>query len=189
MKLKNIIIALSLIVTANSIAQDRYIRNPLSVSLGVNAVDSSGKQNPYNFIFNPDELSFSNPIEAGVNYDISNAFDIYGKISLNKFQTNKAIDGAFITKSFPFIAIDLGVNYYFFTTNYSQDFYLIGGAGMTSLEKTFLTGNFGGGTKYWFNDYFGVYLNAVAKFALGDETINSNYFQYSFGITYKLSGI
>ena len=189
MKLKNILIVLAFIFSITSIAQERYIRNPLSVSLGVNGIDSSGKQNPYNFIFNPDDLSFSNPIEIGANYDISSAFDIYTKISLNKFESNKNIDGALISESVSFIAIDLGADYYFYTTNYNQDFYVIGGVGMSSLEKTFLTGNFGGGTKYWFNDDWGIYLNAVAKFAFGNDVVNSNYFQYSLGLTYKLSGI
>ncbi len=184
MKLKAFIICIIFIVTLTVNAQDRNIEDPFSISLGINAIDSSGKQNPFNFLSNTDELAFSTPFELGANYDISNAIDVYTKLSLNKFDDIN-VDGSVLENDISFFAIDLGVDYYFYTTSYNQDFYAIGGLGYVSLEDTYFTGNIGVGTKYWFNDAVGVYLNVMGKFALENKAINSNFFQYSIGLTYK----
>jgi len=168
----------------------------LILKLGLNLVDSSGGQNPFEFLSIFDEMAFSENYNIELEYRFSNSFSLSAGWSRNKWKANKGrIDNSIVSSDIKYSAIDVDLKYYYdeafggwFDRNDWFDLYLHGGVGSVSQhDNTSMSMNAGLGSNVWFSERFGFNFNGSAKFfpESGDNLLSSNHFQYSASLMYR----
>ena len=168
----------------------------LILKLGVNLVDNSGYNNPFEALSGFDQMAFSNNYNVELEYRFSKWFSLAAALSNNKWKANKGmIDGIIITSDVKYLALDLDLKYYYdetfggwFDRNDWIELYLHGGVG-TALQGNHagVTLNFGPGANFWISEQFGINLNGTGKWSLnnGDHLYNTSHFQYSASLMYR----
>jgi hypothetical protein len=169
----------------------------LILKLGLNLVDSSGEENPFEFLGSFDEMAFSENYNIELEYRFSNSFSLSVGWSRNKWKANKGrIDHSIVSSDIKYSAIDVDLKYYYdeafggwFDRNDWLDLYLHGGIGSVSQhDNTSMSMNAGLGSNVWFSERFGLNFNGSAKLlpeSGGDNLLISNHFQYSASLMYR----
>ena len=168
----------------------------LILKLGLNLVDSSGEENPFEFLGSFDEMAFSENYNIELEYRFSNSFSLSAGWSRNKWKANKGrIDHSIVSSDIKYSAIDVDLKYYYdeafggwFDRNDWFDLYLHGGIGSVSQhDNTSMSMNAGLGSNVWFSERFGLNFNGSAKFLpeSGDNLLSSSHFQYSASLMYR----
>ena len=167
-----------------------------SVKVGVNAIDSSGEQDPFDALSDfSDKIAFSRPFALGVDYRFSRLFSAGLMGSLNRWKVGQIIDNGVIGASanFPnneevdYFAVDLDLKFYFSELLFDADWidlYLLGGGSYFDEQADAIAPMGGFGGNLWLTEKFGLNAQAVGKFA-GENFTKSNHFQYFAGLTYK----
>lgn len=206
--MKKIIISLSLIVLSANFVNAQFKWNDFSTShykgemtigFGVNVVDDSGNEEnePVNYDGN---MNFGGaPVTFSLEYYLTSKISISSKLSLNKYQEGKMINGNILTgNGANFFAADFTGKYSFLELLNSKRFepYLGAGFGFTTIgsyevepttEIPATAGvnlNGGIGLNFWISDTWAINVDATGKFGVANDIIN--YFHYGFGMIYSL---
>ncbi|MDB4157934.1 OmpA family protein [bacterium] len=168
----------------------------LILKLGVNLVDSTGDNNPFNLFSDFDQIAFSSNYNIEAEYRFNRWVSLAASWSNNKWEANKGnIDGSIVRTDVDYSAIDLDLKYYYddafggwFDRNDWLELYLHGGAGWVSqADNSGVVLNIGPGANFWITDQFGLNLNGTGRWVLkqGEELYNTNHFQYSASLMYR----
>lgn len=173
--------------------------NDWSIGIGVNGVNDSGES--FKEIFNvSDYWNFGTPIYVNAEYYINNKFSIGATVSFNKYKEGKVVDHDIILKDHEasYIAFDLAGKFSFrelLKSKAIEPFVFIG-AGYTNIgdhesviegvipAEGRMTLNAGLGCNYWFSPNWGLGVNALGKYGLGEGVTNQS--QVSLGILYAI---
>jgi len=192
MKKITLIIALLLSVCTYAQENDGWI-----FGVGVNAVNDLGSESP---VENIGDWAFKTPIALSAEKAWSKYFSLEIAGTINGFDKNEI---EISDKKYTYYALDTNVKYYFgdhiIPSVKWLDMYASAGVGMFLLGEgdVFkhtgtgnLTGNLGGGFLFWLNknQTFGLKTQVMAKFAAnnGDVGINTNHYQYTAQVIFKL---
>ena len=162
---------------------------PWTIGFGVNVVDNSGAQNP----FNTKNWNFSRPwiIEGG--YQFRPNWAINGAVSINKLTTDNLHNNQPIFKDSNLFALDVTVQYmydHWFTNTPRIDpfeAYVVSGLGFTNVfgDDVFMF-DFGLGFNLWLVQDVGIRLQSMGKFAFNDNSkYLNNYIQHSVQLIYR----
>ncbi|MDA9056343.1 hypothetical protein N9K49_00655 [Flavobacteriaceae bacterium] len=172
---------------ANSQIKSKFLNN-LSIEYGLNWVDSSGNQDPLTIFKDYSNIAFNLPFKLEVNYLLNNTFELYLSGSSNKFLSNQVIDDLNSGVSYSYFSIDLGVKHAVFDVDVFTTS-LVGfakvGLGMFKVESLSPSANIGAGGVIRITENTDFVISSVAKFALKNEYLNSNHFQYFVGLKYR----
>jgi len=172
------------------------INRGLILKLGLNLVDSTGDNNPFNLFSDFDQMAFSSNYNIEAEYRFNRWVSLAASWSNNKWEANKGnIDGSIVKIDVDYSAIDLDLKYYYddafggwFDQNDWLELYLHGGAGWVSqADNSGVVLNIGPGANFWITDQFGLNLNGTGKWVLkqGEKLYNTNHFQYSASLMYR----
>ncbi|GGH35271.1 hypothetical protein IA57_07650 [Mangrovimonas yunxiaonensis] len=181
-------LTIALIFSLSSFAQHQA--SEWSFSFGANLINNLGLRSPYN---SPDEWAFKHPISFSANKLISDSFSADVALSLNGFNSGKTVDGFELPEDETYFATDLHANYHIgrdllWDHRSWLDVYVSAGPGLFIVKETNLSLNAGVGAVAWLNSAhsFGIKVQSVAKFALGQEPVDSNHFQHHLQFVFCL---
>lgn len=198
------VIAIIFVFNTSINAQDK--NNPWMIGFGVNAIDhyptnikgmTSKSGNPtqwydqffnlnahYNYISAPSKLSLSRFINKSFNADLA--------LTINQITQ---FGNTTLTKSVPYFAVDINVNYNFNAligdTGFFDPYALLGGgytmqsgdSNNNILFKNYGSFNSGLGAKFWIYKGVGIRVQSMLKYFFNDDSYR--HFQHSASIVYK----
>lgn len=193
-KIVIIIVALFFLAIQHSYSQDQD--NKWVIGVGVNVVDfyptnesSSATGNNGGFFSGitnaKDHWNVSAP-SINVSRHIKNRFSADASLSMNKISKV----GDFEVDNLSYFAVDIAAQYDILDSSKKLRPYVYAGTGYTWVDsKGWGTINIGLGSNYWFNDKFGVKINAIYKHS-GEDKVDKllSHFQYSLSVVLKLNG-
>lgn len=128
--MKSLLFSLALLLvglTSYSQNDDSDFESYFSIKAGLNQVDSSGDQSPFDSFSDSNEAAFTNPYALGVDYRFSRLFSVGLFGSINKWEAGKDIvDRIVVDEDLNYSAIDLNLKLYldqilFGKKNYDKD--------------------------------------------------------------------
>ena len=206
--MKKIIISLALIVLSNNFATAQFKWNDFStehykgemiIGLGLNIVDDSGTRANETVNAKPNWNFGGVPVTFSLEYFLTNKISVSSKLSVNKYNEGKTINGAIIEGSDAnFFAADFYGKYSFLELLNSKRFepYLDLGFGFTNIgsytvepsveipASSSINLNTGVGLNFWISEVWAINTNAVAKFGVGNDP--NNYWHLGLGMIYSL---
>lgn len=187
-----------------SFSQSRYnsvYKNKLI--LGLNIVDDSFTKTNNAFNFDQQWNIAAYPSYFGYNYVVSDNISVEGIFTMNKYSTDKLVDGIKIPTKQNYYAFDVSAKYNLSNLIYSVDKlsnfepFIAAGGGFTSIDsESRPTINYGFGTYIWFNKYenkccsesifnnLGLIFQTMGKSSLDQKTYG-NQIQHTFGVVYR----
>lgn len=189
--MNKIFVFIFFILTFCSNAQKDDINKKFYFNFGVNMIDNNGDRDPTSILGEFDDVALSNPIIFGINYGVSNDFEIYFNASLNKFKEGQSIDGVQINDDKSYTSFDSGLRFYPYTLEINGieriDLYTQAGVGRYKISVPQVTANIGFGTLFRVGTKTSIFFNSVAKFSLDNQNFQSNLFQHSLGVRFLLN--
>lgn len=175
---------------ANCQKKSNFLNN-ISVEYGLNWVDSSGNLDPLTIFKDYSNIAFTLPFKLELDYLLNNTFELYLAGSSNKFLSNQIIDERNSRISYTYLSIDFGVKHAVFEidilTTSVVGFAKVG-LGVFKVESIGPSANIGAGGIIRINENTDVVISSQAKFAIDNEYLNSNHFQYFLGLKYRFGG-
>jgi len=184
-----LVILIVLFHKANSQRKSKFLNN-LSIEFGVNWVDNSGNEDPLTIFKDYSDIAFNLPIKIELDYFVSDSFELYLAGTTNKFLENQRTDNRYLNRSYRYLSVDLGAKYTIFEIDVftrSVFGFAHAGAGVFRVESLGASANIGLGGVIELSENIDFVISSVAKFAIENEYINSNHFQYSIGLKYRFS--
>ncbi len=192
MRLTFIITSILFLMVSTAKGQDQFSSENFSLSIGLNAIDNTGNQNPLSLFTESEHIAFSRPIEVFLNYQYNYRFEFYLGATFNKFNKDQIVDGTPIADNLNYRSIDAGARYFFYTTKTGKNGelkpYAHAGLGIHDIVGNQFMINTGLGLQYHISPSVGIYANSVAKFSFDNALARSNHFQYSIGVILKPFG-
>ncbi|MFD2551936.1 OmpA family protein [Bizionia sediminis] len=178
---------LFLFIAINSIhAQDT---NYFSLSAGTNIIDNSnGKIVPWD----AKRVEFSNPFYLELDYRFGNHISValLGTANVFNIARSNPSGTGLERKEYDFFGVDISGKYYIdplLFDNPNIDLYAGLGLGFHDVANdNAFTANLSLGFNYWFQNNFGIAVQAMAKKGIGEEVPGvNNYYQYNIGVSYR----
>jgi len=182
-----LIISLIIFLNANSQKRSKFLDN-LSFEFGLNWVDSSGNQDPLTIFKDYSNIAFNLPFKLEIDYFLNDTFELYLSGSSNKFLSNQVIDYRTSGETYQYLSIDFGVKHAVFEVDVLTTS-VIGfanvGFGVFKVESLGFSANVGAGGIIGLTENLDLVISSVGKFAVENEYLNSNHFQYFLGLKYR----
>lgn len=188
--MKKIIICLLISVLGYTAHAQRFnvYQDDWKVSVGVNAVGSTGTRNPVGKL---DQYGFQFPLMVALEYQWDDQFAVELDLSLNGFKEGSYFDGKRVSEeSITYFSVNPNIKWYFtdyLFDLYDLDLYLSAGAGIFYLSELNTSANLSIGGMYWFEDNMAIRLQSTGKFAANAKGhyYANNHFQHSLMIVFR----
>lgn len=185
--MKKILIIL-LVTTFGFTAHAQRFEEGWQLNAGFNVVGNQGTQNPVEKL---DKFVFRNPFIVGIENRWTKEFSVEQDISFNGFKSGTYVNDGIIDDNMLYFSTNTTVKWFFSDYLYdleALELYAGGGVGLFHMDELNTSFNLSGGVQWWIDDYIGVRLQGVGKFAVNHKNRQyaNNHWQYALQVVYRL---